>query len=91
SMPCLERFEQQDLEYQIEVLPPSVFLVVVEAGATRPWYQYADHVIGIDDFGASAPGGELMRHFGFTGADITDEVLDILGVEVAATLAESDE
>ena len=91
SMPCLERFEQQDLEYQIEVLPPSVFLVVVEAGATRPWYQYADHVIGIDDFGASAPGGELMRHFGFTGADITDEVLDILGVEVAASLAESDE
>ena len=78
SMPCLERFEQQDLEYQIEVLPLSVFIVVVEAGVTRPWYQYADHVIGINEYGASAPGGELMERYGFTGKEIADEVLDIL-------------
>jgi len=90
SMPCLERFEQQDLEYQIEVLPPSVFLVVVEAGTTRPWYQYADHVIGLDDFGASAPGGELMRRFGFTAEDIAEDVLDLLGAEDDA-FGESDE
>lgn len=90
SMPCLERFEQQDLEYQIEVLPPSVFLVVVEAGTTRPWYQYADHVIGLDDFGASAPGGELMRRFGFTAEDIAEDILDLLGAEDDA-FGESDE
>ena len=78
SMPCLERFEQQDLEYQIEVLPLSVFIVVVDAGVTRPWYQYADHVIGINEYGASAPGGELMERYGFTGKEIADEVLDIL-------------
>ena len=69
SMPCLERFEQQDLEYQIEVLPLSVFIVVVEAGVTRLWYQYADHVIGINEYGASAPGGELMERYGFTDLD----------------------
>jgi len=90
SMPCLERFEQQDLEYQIEVLPPSVFLVVVEAGTTRPWYQYADHVIGLDDFGASAPGGELMRRFGFTAEDIAEDILDLLGTADDA-FGESDE
>lgn len=78
SMPCLERFEKQSLDYQLGVLPPSAYLVVVEAGVTRPWYQYADHVIGIDEFGMSAPGDELFAHYELTTDRIVEDVLALL-------------
>ena len=70
SMPSWELFERQETEYRDSVLPPSVKRrLVVEAGATFGWSRYAGdrgHVIGIDQFGASAPSPVNMKEFGFT-------------------------
>jgi len=66
SIPCLERFLQQDANYREAVLPKGVHRLAVEAGVTAIWRGLADEVIGIDTFGESAPYAALMQHFGFT-------------------------
>lgn len=69
SMPCVERFEAQSADYQASVVPASSRVVCFEAGATASWYKYAGRdglVIGMDRFGASAPGNVLAEKFGFT-------------------------
>ncbi|APU14544.1 MULTISPECIES: transketolase [Actinoalloteichus] len=75
SMPSVEWFEAQDLEYRESVLPPSLHArVVVEAGIAQPWYRFAGSdgvIVSIEHFGASADYQTLFREFGFT----TDSVL----------------
>lgn len=70
SLPSRERFAAQDDDYRSAVIPPDVRArVVVEAAATFGWDGLAGEfgeVIGIDRFGASAPGDTVMRAFGFT-------------------------
>jgi transketolase len=66
SMPSWELFAAQDDDYREQVLPADVPTLSVEAGATFGWERYADDSIGIDHFGASAPGPVAMEHFGFT-------------------------
>jgi transketolase len=70
SMPCVERFEEQDAGYRDRVLPPAVRArVCVEALSPFGWHRYAGdagEVIGMTTFGASAPAKDLFRHFGFT-------------------------
>jgi len=69
SMPSWELFDAQPEEHRRAVLPPGVPVVAVEAGVSRGWREYVGEngaVIGMDRFGASAPGGELARRFGFT-------------------------
>ncbi|NUY79524.1 transketolase [Flavobacterium sp. MAH-1] len=70
SMPSFELFEKQTKEYRDSVLPPSNHKrLAVEAGITQAWYKYITaegDVIGIDRFGESGPGDEVLRHFGFT-------------------------
>lgn len=70
SMPSTNVFERQDAAYRESVLPASVRRrVAVEAGVTGFWRQYVGldgAVVGIDSFGASAPAGELYKHFGIT-------------------------
>jgi len=74
SMPSWELFERQDQEYRDAVLPPAVRArVSVEAGCTQGWGRWVGLdgcTIGIDRFGASAPGGENMKQFGFTAENI---------------------
>ena len=56
--------------------------VTVEAGATQGWHRFATEegaVIGIDHFGASAPGDEILKHFGFTAENVTSKALRLLG------------
>ncbi|MQA00943.1 MAG: transketolase [Dehalococcoidia bacterium] len=76
SLPSWEVFEEQPREYRDSVLPPDVRArVSVEAGATFGWERYvgdAGMSVGIDRFGASGPGAEVMRHFGFTAAHVAD-------------------
>lgn len=69
SMPSVERFRAQESAYQQQVLG-SVTRLAIEAGATRGWYEYAHHVIGIDTFGASAPAKELFKRYKFTVEDV---------------------
>ena len=78
SMPCAEVFDAQDAEYRAEVLPPNVLKVAVEAAHADYWRKYTGldgGIIGMRGFGASAPGGKLMEHFGFTAEKIAAAVI----------------
>ena len=66
SLPCWDRFDAQDDDYRRSVLPPGVPTVSVEAGVTLGWDRYADASVGIDRFGASAPGSVVLRELGIT-------------------------
>ena len=76
SLPSFELFEAQDDEYRERVLPRAVTArVTVEAGATLGWERYAGdrgEIIGLDHFGASAPGDVVMREFGFTPQKVAE-------------------
>jgi transketolase len=79
SMPCVEWFEEQDDDYQEQVLPADLPIVAVEAGATAGWYKYADAVIGIDRFGASASPAILFEECGVTAEAIVAAVNELIG------------
>ncbi len=66
SMPSWELFEQQDEDYKDSVLPVDLPTVSVEAGVRMGWERYADAIVSIDRFGASAPGGEVLEELGIT-------------------------
>lgn len=74
SMPCMERFERQSPEYKAEILAMNCpKRLAIEAGVTGLWYKYVGSqgkVIGVDDFGFSAPGEVVMQSFGLTKANI---------------------
>ena len=73
SMPSWELFESQPQQYRDSVLPPPVCKVAVEAGITLGWQKYVGSegaVVGIDRFGASAPGDKVMQEFGFTPENV---------------------
>ncbi len=82
SMPCVEQFMQQDAAYRESVLPASCRKrIAVEAGHSLSWYRLTGTdglVIGIDSFGESAPGGELMQHFGFTADAVAGQIRSLL-------------
>jgi transketolase len=74
SMPCMELFEAQSQEYRDEVLPPTVRArLAVEAGATMSWWKWVGldgDVLGLDRFGASAPGHTVLKELGFSVENI---------------------
>ena len=74
SMPCMDLFEEQSGEYRDEVLPPAVRTrLAVEPGATISWGKWVGldgDVLGLDHFGASAPGTTVLEKFGFTTENI---------------------
>jgi transketolase len=82
SMPSTDVFEAQDEAYREGVLPRAVRRrLAVEAGATLSWWRYVGsegRVIGIDRFGASGKGGEVLAHFGFTADRVKAEVAELL-------------
>jgi transketolase len=84
SMPSSTTFERQDEAYKQSVLPPSVVpRVAVEAGAREPWWHYVGlqgQIVGIDHFGASAPGKDLFKHFGFTPEYVVQAIEKVLSV-----------
>ena len=77
SMPSFELFEAQTDEYKEQVLPRTVRRrLAVEAGSTQPWYRYTGldgQVIGLDQFGASAPGETLYQQYGLTAEHVVDQ------------------
>jgi transketolase len=78
SLPCWQRFERQDAEYRESVLPKAVERrVSIEAGVTLGWERYIGSrgkAVGIDHFGASAPGNLLMEKFGMTAKSVVEAV-----------------
>ena len=82
SLPSWELFERQPRDYRNQVLPPDITArVSVEAGVTHGWAKYigrAGEAIGIDHFGASAPGKALLEKFCFTSDHIVRRVKALL-------------
>jgi transketolase len=76
SMPCFERFNRQPQEYRQEILPNECRKrVAIEAGVTEIWYQYVGldgKVIGLHQFGLSAPGAEVMKERGIDAQHVVD-------------------
>ena len=81
SMPSWDVFEQQSEEYKQSVLPAGLPKVAVEAGVTLGWSRYTgseDNVIGINKFGASSPGGTVLKEYGFTAENVANKVKSLL-------------
>ena len=82
SMPCLDRFVEQDQAYRDSVLPPAVKArVAVEAAAPLGWHRWVGDlgdVVAMESFGASAPAGALYKHFGFTGENVAARAREVL-------------
>jgi transketolase len=75
SMPSWEIFDEQAAEYKASVLPAGVPKLAVEAGSPLGWWKYVGSdgdIIGLDRFGASAPGPIVLEKLGFTGANVAE-------------------
>jgi transketolase len=89
SMPCFELFEAQSREYRDEVLPPETTArLAVEPGSTISWWKWVGldgDVLGLDRFGASAPGPVVLEHLGFTDDNIASRARALLDRTAART------
>ena len=76
SMPCVSVFDAQEESWRTSVLPPGIDRrVAIEAGAPDAWWRHVGprgRVVGMTRFGASAPGKDVFRHFGFTAAAVVE-------------------
>lgn len=79
SLPSWFLFEKQDKAYRDSVLPKGVPTLSVEAGSTLAWPRYSDAQIGIDRFGLSGPGDQVMKEFGFTPENVVAKAKELLG------------
>ena len=81
-MPCWDIFDRQPQEYRDKVLPPQITArLAVEAGIKLGWEHYtglAGKIIGMEGFGATAPGPVLYEKFGFTAANIVTAARELL-------------
>ena len=81
SMPSLDLFLQQSEEFQSSVINPDKPILVVECSHPNSWYRILnrkDKVIGIESFGESAPGSELLEHFGFNTENVVNSAKSLL-------------
>ncbi len=81
SFPSWEIFEEQSAEYKASVLPRGVPKLAVEAGSPLGWWKYVGQdgdVIGLDRFGASAPGPIVLRELGFTAENVAAKAKALL-------------
>ncbi|SFE37335.1 transketolase [Alteribacillus iranensis] len=81
SMPNWAAFDQQDLSYQEQVLPEEVPALAIEMGASHGWHKYVGRkgaVLGIDRFGASAPGDKVVHEYGFHVENVVAKVKSLL-------------
>ena len=83
SMPCMERFAEQDRGYRDEVLPPGTRArVAVEAASAFGWHRWTGEdgdIVAMASYGASAPQKVLYEHFGFTGEQVAERARSVLG------------
>jgi transketolase len=81
-MPSTSVFDRQDRAWRDAVLPRGLPSVAVEAGVSKLWAAYGcTAALGIDRFGESAPGPELMKAYGFTAEHLAELVADEVGSE----------
>ena len=81
SLPSWNIFDRQTSEYRSEIFPESIPVLAIEAGATLGWRSYVGpqiDVIGVDRFGASAPGERVYREYGFTVDNVREHVMNLI-------------
>ncbi|MEA3418096.1 MAG: transketolase [Campylobacterota bacterium] len=81
SVPCLDLFNEQDASYKARVVSPDTKVLAVEAATATEYYRYADDVLGMESFGASAPADLLFEKFGFTIEGIMRRACKLMDVE----------
>jgi len=84
DMPSWEIFDEQDERYREAVLPPGAARISVEAGSTMGWHRYIGPggiAVGVDTFGASAPGAQALAHAGMTAENIVRKVNELLAIK----------
>ena len=81
SMPSLDIFLEQSEEYKNKIIDPNKPVLVVECSHPNSWFRILnrnDKVIGIESFGESAPGNELLEHFGFTKQNVIEKAKSLI-------------
>ena len=82
SMPSTKIFDEQDEAYRKQIFPEETPKIAVEAGATIGWWKYVGHnggIVGIDRFGASAPGPVALDKLGINVGHVIEEVKRVTG------------
>jgi transketolase len=78
SLPSWDLFAEQPESYQDSVLPPEIPTLAVEAAVTFGWDRWADDALGIDRFGASAPGDRVLAELGFTPEHVAERARQLI-------------
>ena len=81
SMPSTSVFDRQAVDYKVSVLPPGIPRVAIEAGVTDLWWKYVraeGAVIGVDNFGESAPAKDVFKYFHFTIENVVDTAKKVI-------------
>ncbi|MYI55676.1 MAG: transketolase, partial [Acidimicrobiia bacterium] len=79
SMPCWELFAAQPAAYRQAVIPPDRPSVAVEAGVTQGWERWVDRALGVERFGASAPGNIVLAELGMNPDRVVEAARELLG------------
>jgi len=74
SVPCFDLLLEQSQSYIDSIIKPSTKKVAIEAARGLEWYRFADTVIAMESFGASAPADQLFKYFGFTVEAIASKI-----------------
>ena len=77
SVPCLESLIENEDQYK-RIFSKDKINIVIECAHPNSWYKHTKHVIGIESFGESGTGGDLMNHFGFTPKKIATKVKNLI-------------
>ena len=77
-MPCCELFDEQPIEYQLQVLPEGSPVMSIEAGGIGGWFKYAHAPFGMEAYGASAPASHLFNLFGFTVPNLVTRAKEVV-------------
>jgi transketolase len=85
SMPSWELFDAQPPDYAESIFPAGVPVVSVESGVSQGWERFADAMVSIERFGASAPGPEVMAKLGIAPDAVVSQVHELLGDTPAAS------
>jgi transketolase len=84
SVPCLDLFNEQDTEYKDKVIEKSTKVLAIEVATGTEFYRYADDVLGMESFGASAPAKLLFEKFGFTIEGVMRRACSLMDIEYKA-------
>ena len=81
SVPCLDLFNEQSKEYKDSIIDSNTKVLAVEASSATEYYRYADDVLCMETFGASAPADLLFERFGFTQEGFMKRACELMNVE----------